>query len=138
IAAPRAAYNSYFFTADNAYLGCSFLEGTSFAAPYVCGALALVLSRFPSEPYSVADHRLLDGVDPLPALAGRCLTGGRLNLRKVLSTPLRLNVAGTSGALLQMQLSAGPNRRCVIESTTDFAAWLPFYTNTTSITGTFT
>src|SRR5436190_1200781 len=35
LAAPGAVMYSCFFTADNAYLGGTFLQGTSFAAPYV-------------------------------------------------------------------------------------------------------
>lgn len=58
----------------------AFLDGTSFSAPQVSGAAALVLARHPA--YSVAEVRaaLLDHVDPLPGLSGKVVTGGRLNV----------------------------------------------------------
>jgi subtilisin family serine protease len=60
-------------------------SGTSFAAPCVAGAAALVLAEFPGLSYRQVIDRLLGTVDPLPSLAGRCLTGGRLNLARALS-----------------------------------------------------
>jgi subtilisin family serine protease len=68
-----------------------YLSGTSMAAPHVVGACALVWSRFPSDNYHQIINRILSTTDPLPGLAGKCATGGRLNLQKALlstsSTP---------------------------------------------------
>jgi thermitase len=60
--------------------------GTSYSAPLVSGVAALVLSLDPS--LSVADlkQRILSSVDPLPALAGKTVTGGRLNAAKAVAT----------------------------------------------------
>lgn len=58
--------------------------GTSMAAPCVSGAAALVRARFPDESCQQIVARVLGSVDPLPSLAGRCCTGGRLNLRRAL------------------------------------------------------
>jgi subtilisin family serine protease len=58
--------------------------GTSFAAPIVSGALALLKARFPQMTYREWIERLLGTVDPLPALQGKCATGGRLNLARAL------------------------------------------------------
>jgi subtilisin family serine protease len=55
-------------------------SGTSFAAPHVSGACALVWSKYPSLSYSDLIARILSGVDKKPAFAGKCVTGGRLNL----------------------------------------------------------
>ena len=123
-----AASDSYYYTES----------GTSFAAPYVAGALALMLTKYPAETYQQIIARLLNGTDPLPALAGKCVTGGRLNLQNALSPPIKLTVIPTaSGAPFQLQLSGGPNRTCVIQVSTNLTSWVPVFTNTTSTNGVF-
>jgi subtilisin family serine protease len=138
LAAPGAGIYSCFFTADNSYLGGPSLEGTSFAAAYVSGALALVLAKYPSEPYQRTISRLLNGTDPIPALAGKCLTGGRLNLRNALEPPLRLKILSSPGAeLTQFRVFSAPARTCMIETSTDLANWSPVSTNLASGSGVF-
>jgi subtilisin family serine protease len=138
LAAPGAAMYSTFFASDSSYLGGPFLEGTSLAAPYVAGTLALLLAKYPAENYQQIIQRLLNGTDPLPALAGKCVTGGRLNLRKALSPPIYLTATLPGGeAPIQLQLAGGPNRTCVIQVTTNLVSWSSLVTNTTSAAGTF-
>jgi subtilisin family serine protease len=113
-------------------------SGTSFAAPYVSGALALLLTKFPAETYQQIIARLLNATDPLPALAGKCVTGGRLNLHNALSPPILLTpLPVPAGQPFQLRVAAGPNRLCVVDETTDLMNWSPVFTNTTSTDGTF-
>jgi hypothetical protein len=81
LGAPGRDIYSSFPQSDSAY---EFLSGTSMAAPMVAGAAALVRARFPNDTAQQIVARILNAVDPLPSLAGRCVTGGRLNLRKAL------------------------------------------------------
>lgn len=59
--------------------------GTSFAAPHVSGAAALMLARNPSLSYAELKDRILTNVDILPAFEGKTVTGGRLNVYRALA-----------------------------------------------------
>ena len=61
-----------------------YLSGSSMAAPQVSGAAALILSVAPSLSATAVKARILEGVDKLPSLAGRVITGGRLDVCKAL------------------------------------------------------
>ena len=61
--------------------GYGYTKGTSFAAPLVAGAAALALSVQDTST-SALKARILGGIDPLPSLAGKVRTGGRLDLCK--------------------------------------------------------
>jgi subtilisin family serine protease len=67
--------------------GYGFLSGTSMAAPFVAGALALMKAQFPGAGTEFLSSRLLRFTDPVAGLAGKCLSGGRLNLFRALSKP---------------------------------------------------
>ena len=62
-------------------------QGSSFAAPIVSGALALLIAEYPNDTVSQRVNRVVNtnAVDVVPALSGLCVTGGRLNLAKLLS-----------------------------------------------------
>jgi hypothetical protein len=62
--------------------GYQYLSGTSMAVPHVSGAAALVLSNNPALTTSQIKSALLNNVDPIASLAGRTLSGGRLNVAK--------------------------------------------------------
>jgi subtilisin family serine protease len=57
----------------------AFLSGTSMAAPQVAGAAALVLAAHAADTTSDLRHALLATVDHRTGLAGKVVTGGRLN-----------------------------------------------------------
>ncbi|MBC8095004.1 MAG: S8 family serine peptidase [Akkermansiaceae bacterium] len=136
LAAPGQQITSSFAFGDSQYI--TLPGGTSFSAAYVSGASALVRAKYPAESHQQIIARILNGVDPLPSLAGKCVTGGRLNLRKALSPPIQLTLLSTAGNLpLQLRVNAGPNRNCVLEVTTNLTSWSPLFTNTTSAAGTF-
>jgi subtilisin family serine protease len=135
LAAPGEQIYSTFAATDSYYYT---LSGSSFAAPYVTGTLALMLARYPAEPYQQIISRLLNATDPLPSLAGKCSTGGRLNLRNALDPPLRLKpVASPDPGLVQFRVVSAPNRTCAIQSSTGLGNWAPIFTNVTSAAGTF-
>ncbi|HHP7232716.1 MAG TPA: S8 family serine peptidase, partial [Xenococcaceae cyanobacterium] len=62
-----------------------FLSGTSMATPHVAGVASLLLAEEPGLSPEELKDLILTGVDPLAALEGRTLTGGRLNAFNSLS-----------------------------------------------------
>lgn len=56
-----------------------FLNGTSMATPHVAGVLALMKSACPTCTPSDLKSALMNTVDPVAALSGRTVTGGRVN-----------------------------------------------------------
>jgi subtilisin family serine protease len=60
--------------------------GSSFATPQVSGVAALLLSLNPNLAATDVRQRILSSVDPVPGLAGKVATGGRLNATKAVAT----------------------------------------------------
>ncbi len=60
--------------------GFVHMGGTSMAAPHVAGACAAVWSVNSGLPYHEVKDIILNSVDRLGSLNGRCVSGGRLNL----------------------------------------------------------
>ena len=142
LAAPGDQIYSTYISSDTSYYPPTNLvinlAGTSFSAPYVSGALALMLAKYPLENYHQIIQRLLNATDPLPSLAGKCVTGGRLNLREALSPTIKLAALPTlPGQLFQLHVNCGPNRQCIIQVTSNLAAWLPVFTNATTTNWSF-
>ncbi|MEQ6342054.1 MAG: S8 family serine peptidase [Gammaproteobacteria bacterium] len=65
--------------------GYRYLNGTSMATPHVSGAAALVRAQFPNLTPVAVKNLLMQSTDPIAALSGKVVTGGRLNISKALA-----------------------------------------------------
>lgn len=81
--APGVDVWSTSYTSDTSYASGS---GTSFAAPIVSGALALLRSSYPNDSVSQLVTKMLAGVTSVAGLSGQSVTSGRLNLSLVVPT----------------------------------------------------
>jgi PKD repeat protein len=80
--------------------GYRYASGTSMATPHVAGAATLLKSYSPTLTGSDIKTALLDSVDPIAALQGITVTGGRLNIYKALQEIERwLSMSPTSGTI---------------------------------------
>ena len=89
------------------------ISGTSMATPHVSGALGLIFGRFPGIGHASAKNLLLTFVDPKASLAGKCVTGGRLNAFLPIADPdsippgtiddLAVGAAGSNWLVLNWQ-----------------------------------
>jgi subtilisin family serine protease len=61
------------------------ISGTSMATPHVSGAVSLLWSAAPLMSHMDVKNIILSSVDVIPALVGRTVSGGRLNLFTMLS-----------------------------------------------------
>jgi subtilisin family serine protease len=136
LAAPGEQIYSTFPATDSFYY-LDTAGGTSYSAPYVAGACALLLAQYPADNYQDTIARLLAATDPLPSLAGKCRTGGRLNLRKALRTIRVASLPATTNGVFQLRVAGGLNRTLSVETTTNLVNWSPTFTNVTTSNGTF-
>ncbi len=129
--APGVSIFSTLESNDSAY---GNMNGSSMATAYVSGALALLREPWPSASFGDLVSRLLSAVDQRPAFAGKCVTGGRLNLLKALD---RVSVAATGEPTLpiQLQLRGVPEHSYILFASTNLAAWTPIATNITAPDG---
>jgi subtilisin family serine protease len=123
--APGAAIYSTASSGDAAY---ESRNGTSMAAAGVAGAVALMRQQWPEARADELVARLLGAVDLRPAFTGRCATGGRLNLRRVLDLP-SLNVASPT-LPVKLLLTGVAGHRYVVAASTNLSTWTAVETNT--------
>jgi len=164
LAAPGDEIYSTHSRSDRAYSFDLFGQGdTSIAAAFVSGAAALLRGEHPEESPAQLIKRLIGGTDALPGLAGKCVSGGRLNLRKALgvavaSPQLEASLVVPDGllspwtgfellfrdepgdpispfALLMLRVVGHPGRSYVIERTEDLQVWRPFRSVRTAFAG---
>ncbi|MEQ9670220.1 S8 family serine peptidase [Coleofasciculus sp. G2-EDA-02] len=65
--------------------GYGFKSGTSMASPHVAGVASLIWSQDPTLTAQQVKDRILATVDPIPALQGITVSGGRLNAYSALT-----------------------------------------------------
>jgi subtilisin family serine protease len=101
------------FPTDAKHPGLVSMTGTSMAAPHVAGAAALLAAVHPDWTAVQIKQRLLDTVDPLPALNGLSVSGGRLNAARALGVPVGAPAAprglSADGGIGQATLSWAPS-----------------------------
>lgn len=111
-------------------------QGTSMATPVVSGSAAIVSARFPGLSANEIKSLLLGTVDKVPALEGKVLTGGRLNLYTAIDPPISVAIRKAFDALpaeqrailqqpkhrLQMFLNTPFNFRAATETNTSMKA----------------
>jgi subtilisin family serine protease/subtilisin-like proprotein convertase family protein len=73
------------------------LSGTSVAVPQVTAVLALVWGQHPTWSYTQVINQVLSTVDPLPSLAGKTISGGRLDAAAALGFKLKITSSSASG-----------------------------------------
>jgi len=59
-------------------------DGTSMATPHVAGAAALWWAAHPNATWREVKAALLASAKPIPALAGKCVSGGKLNVESLM------------------------------------------------------
>ena len=63
-----------------------YLSGTSMATPHVVGAVAFAALNFPTETVAQRIQRVVTNTTPVAGLSGKVISGGRLNLAKIVDT----------------------------------------------------
>ena len=86
IAASTLPVSATFTRTINTAAAYQFLDGTSMATPHVTGAVAFAARNFPTETMVQRISRILTHTTAVSALTGKVVTGGRLDLLKMIDT----------------------------------------------------
>ena len=69
------------------------MDGTSMAAPHVCGAVGLLAAQYPADDLAKRIGRIYSGANRLDSLDGKMKTGARLNLARSVLQNMVLTLA---------------------------------------------
>mgnify|MGYP004442683795 CR=1 FL=1 len=83
--APGSNIYSCWNTGDTAY---EYDSGTSMAAPFVSGVVALCKAAYPAETYQQTLTRIFMSVDTNPAMTKKSIYGGRINVARAVAATL--------------------------------------------------
>lgn len=117
------------------------LNGTSMAAPHVTGALALCLASYRGVSAELALQKIKSTSAPLPSLAGKTSTGGRLDVSAFVSS-CASETAAFTGVLTEARASATYTNRMRLDwddtSVGDYEQEIQMAVGPAGCTGTFT
>lgn len=104
------------------------MSGTSMATPHASGVAALLWSLWPDARAEDIRDAILKGVDVIPSLTGKTITGGRLNARKAVDALFRIihtprENAFNSGTGYPVEAEIGPS--VVTDTNQLFVFWAP-------------
>ncbi len=114
------------------------MDGTSMAAPFVTGAVALLMSEYPNLPALTIKNAIIDNADFVLDLAGKCVANGRLNVEAALealdgvtaSTPyyneysITISSSVTNGTITPSRTTAPANMFVTLTVNPDPGYWL--------------
>jgi len=128
IAAPGSSVYSTSIASDRSY---AYGDGTSFAAPHVTGAIAILKAFFPDVSYGEILDAIMDSVDPVTELLAKTRSGGRLNvhaaflrLHEQFGVPAHLSVKGGISGSVELVAEGHPFSFHFIEGSTDLKHWV--------------
>ncbi|MEJ2054846.1 MAG: S8 family serine peptidase, partial [Calditrichaceae bacterium] len=111
------------------------ISGTSMATPAVSGAAALIYSRNKGLHWSEVKSVIMDNVDPIPAMEGITVTGGRLNVfNAIVSVGSGISVSPDTLDFGLVGISENSQKTLTFTNWTDSSLYLDIESNESAFT----